>query len=72
MKPGSSKGNLVLETEDGLIVHVKERAVDGAANEALIALLAKHFGVRKMDVSIKSGHTSKRKIVNIDGGPKGT
>ena len=66
-KPGSSKGPLVDVSEDGLVtVYLKERAVDGAANEGLIAALAKHYGVRKSAVTIASGHSSRRKIVDVD------
>jgi len=67
VKPGSAKAPLVEEQEDGsLLVHVKERAVDGAANTGVIAVLAKHFGVSKSKVSIKSGHTARIKRVVID------
>ena len=65
-KPGSSKGPLVEVGEDGLVtVYLKERAVDGAANDGLVAALARHFGVRKAAVTIVSGHSSRRKIVDI-------
>ena len=48
VKPGSTKGPLVETNEDGsLTVFLKQRAVDGAANTALIEVVAKHFGVRK-------------------------
>jgi uncharacterized protein YggU (UPF0235/DUF167 family) len=46
-------------------VHVKERAVDGAANAAVIAALAEHFGVRKRDVTIVRGHSARNKVVDI-------
>ena len=46
VKPGTKKGPLVEVAESGEItVYVRERAVDGAANKAVIELLAKHFGV---------------------------
>lgn len=67
VKPGSSKGPLVESNEGGaLTVFIKERAVDGAANTALIDVLAKHFKVRKADVSIESGFTSRIKRVRIE------
>jgi uncharacterized protein YggU (UPF0235/DUF167 family) len=40
--------------------------VDGKANEELIALLAKHFECRKVDVSIKSGASGRMKLVRIE------
>ncbi len=66
-KPGSRKGPLVEEGPDAVLtVHVKERAVDGAANAAVIAALAAHFGVRKADVRVVSGFSSRLKIVEFD------
>jgi len=43
-------------------------AVDGKANEELIALVAKHFGCRKAAVSIRSGASGRMKLVKIDEG----
>ena len=67
VKPGSTKGPLVEAGEDGkLTVFLKQRAVDGAANTALIEVIAKHFKVRKVDVEIESGFTSRLKRVRVD------
>ena len=71
VKPGSRKGPLVAMDEDAeasLIVYLQERAVDGAANDALVRLLAKHFGVARSAVSIVRGHTSRVKHVRIEHG----
>lgn len=66
-KPGSKKGPLVeVDAEGNLTVFLRERAVDGAANEGLIAVLAQHFDVPKSRVSIVRGHSSRHKIVEID------
>lgn len=67
VKPGSKKGPLVETGADGgLTVFLQERAVDGAANEGLIKLLAKHFGVAKSKIQIESGHTARIKRVSVD------
>lgn len=67
VKPGSTKGPLVEPGEDGtLTVFLKQRAVDGAANTALIEVIAKHFKVRKADVEIEAGFTSRLKRVRVD------
>jgi uncharacterized protein len=42
---------------------------DGKANAAVIALLAKSFGVAKAAVSVVSGATDRRKLVEIRGEP---
>jgi uncharacterized protein YggU (UPF0235/DUF167 family) len=66
VKPGSTKGPLVETNEDGsLTVFLKQRAVDGAANNALIEVVAKHLGVRKSDVEIETGFTSRIKRLRI-------
>jgi uncharacterized protein (TIGR00251 family) len=43
--------------------------VDGAANSALVAFIAKTFGVAKRDVTILSGETGRTKRVAIAGDP---
>jgi len=67
VKPGSKKGPLIEVNDEGLLtIFLQERAVDGAANEALIALLAKHFEVSKSKVQIVSGFTSRVKRIEVD------
>jgi uncharacterized protein (TIGR00251 family) len=41
--------------------------VDGAANEALVAFLAKLLGVARRDVTIVRGETSRLKTVTVRG-----
>jgi uncharacterized protein YggU (UPF0235/DUF167 family) len=66
-KPGSKKGPLIEVNDDGsLTVFLTQRAVDGAANEGLVALLAKHFGVSNSKVTIEAGFTSRIKRINVD------
>ncbi len=61
-----SKRESVTELPDGSYkVEVKAPPVDGAANEAIRELLAEHFGVHKRDVSVVSGATNNKKIVEI-------
>ncbi len=66
VKPGSKKGPLVEVTAEGLTVFIQQRAVDGAANEALIQVLAKHFGTAKSNIEIESGFTSRIKRVKVN------
>ncbi len=67
VKPNSTKGPLVELQDDGsLIVYIRAIAADNQANEALIKLLAKHYGVPKTRVTIVRGQTSRHKIVSID------
>ena len=50
---------------EALEVRVAEAPADGAANEAVIRLLAKAFGVSRSELSIISGETSRHKRVAI-------
>ncbi|MEY4320399.1 MAG: hypothetical protein RLZZ471_340 [Actinomycetota bacterium] len=66
VKPGSKKGPLVELGDDGnLTVFIKERAVDGAANQGLIAALAKYYQVSNSEITIESGFTSRIKRVQV-------
>jgi uncharacterized protein YggU (UPF0235/DUF167 family) len=72
VKPGSRKGPLVEasdhtgERQNDFVVFLRERAVDGQANDALIGVLAKHFGVPKSAVRIVHGHASRAKRLRIE------
>ena len=59
VKPGSRKGSLVEKGADGeLTVYVRQPAVEGKANEAVVRLLAKHLGVAPSRLVLVSGATS--------------
>lgn len=54
------------ENVDGsLKVWLKSKPVDGRANEELIEALAKYYKVKKNDIMILKGHTSRNKVVEI-------
>lgn len=65
VKPGSRRGPLVEASDEGLVVHVRERAVDGAANEGAVRALAAHFGVAPSRVTILRGRSSRVKRVEV-------
>jgi len=60
-KPGVEKTG-----EGEYKVRVSAKPVDGKANADVIEALAEHFGVKKSQVRIVAGLTSKRKTVSID------
>lgn len=68
VKPNSKKGPLVEETDAGLIVYVREPAIDGKANKAVIELLAKYHAVPKGRVSVVRGVTGRIKLIDIEVG----
>ena len=53
---------------DGVLrIRVGAPAVDGAANQALIRLIATDLGVAKRDVRIVAGAGSRQKLIVVDG-----
>lgn len=52
--------------EDGTLkVKLMSPPVDGAANVALIKILAQHFQVKKSQIKIIQGEKSQNKIIEI-------
>ena len=66
-KPNSRKEEVKQIDEVTFEVSVKEPPVKGQANRAIVKALAEHFEVPVSQVIIRAGHTSKNKIVQIDG-----
>jgi len=64
VKPNSKTEELVRE-EDSFIVKVKEPPREGRANQAVIKLLAEHFGVPQSRVRILSGFRSRNKVIEV-------
>ena len=63
-----SSNNRVDGVLDGVLrLRVTAPAADGAANSALVALLADELGVARRDVRIVAGATSRQKLVVVDG-----
>jgi uncharacterized protein (TIGR00251 family) len=65
--PRSSASKVVGEHNGALKVALTAPPVEGAANKALVDLLAKLLGVPKGAVTIVSGETSRNKTVRVDG-----
>ena len=55
----------LLTNEEVYMVRLTAKPVDGQANKVLIAYIADHFDVRKMDVEIVQGGTSRWKVLEI-------
>jgi len=52
-----------------LQVSVTAPPVEGRANDALVQLLAKEWGIARRDFAIIGGHKSRNKIVHVAGEP---
>lgn len=66
VKPNARASTLTQDEQGQWRAQLKAQPIEGKANEELIALVAQHFGLRKSQVSIKRGTTSKLKTVQID------
>ena len=66
VKPNARESSLAQQPDGSWLAKVKAPPVDGKANAAVIALVAKHFGVAKSAVTIKSGAGARLKLVQIE------
>ncbi|MBW4502881.1 MAG: DUF167 domain-containing protein [Scytonema hyalinum WJT4-NPBG1] len=66
VKPNSKIQKIEEQADGSLSVRLKSPPVDGKANEELIKLLAEKFDVPKSHITIKSGLSSRQKLVEID------
>lgn len=67
VQPRAKRDEIAGEHDGAVKIRVQAPPADGAANKALIAFLAKRFGVRKSSVSIEQGTTARDKRVRIRG-----
>ncbi len=67
VQPPASRSEIAGIHGDALKVRLSAPPVDGAANVALVELLADALGVQRRDVRIVSGATWRGKIVEVDG-----
>lgn len=65
--PRASKNEITGIHSDALKVRLTAPPIEGKANEALVAFLAERLGVRKSQVEIVAGATSRRKMIRVTG-----
>jgi uncharacterized protein (TIGR00251 family) len=63
--PGARRSEIVGRHGEAWKVRVKAPPERGAANDAVLELLAKALGVSRGDVRLVSGHGSRDKIVEL-------
>ena len=66
VSPRASKNELLHLSDGSLKARIKAPPVDGKANEVLIELLSKKYGVPKSRIKILRGQFGKNKLVEID------
>ena len=67
VQPRASRSEVCGMHGDALKVRLAAPPVYGAANEALVALLAEELDVARRSVRIVSGEASRSKTVQVDG-----
>ncbi len=61
----SAKSNSIEFLEEFIKIRIKEKAIEGKANKAIIEYLSELFKISKRRIEITSGLTSKLKTVQI-------
>jgi uncharacterized protein len=67
VQPRATRSEIVGLHGAALKVRLQAPPVDGAANEALVALLAERLGVARRSVRVVAGASSRAKTVEVDG-----
>ncbi len=66
VKPHSPNPRIEPFGDNNFLVYVSSEAEKNEANIELIKMLSKHFGVPWKNIQIKSGLTSKNKLVEVN------
>jgi hypothetical protein len=67
IQPGAKKTEFAGLHGDALKIRLAAPPVDGKANEALVKFLAEVLHLPKSAVTLKSGQTSRRKVLEVSG-----
>jgi uncharacterized protein len=67
IQPGAKKTEFAGLHGDALKIRLAAPPVDGKANEALLKFLAEVLHLPKSAVILKSGQTSRRKVLEVSG-----
>ena len=72
IQPGAKKTEVIGLHGDALKIRLAAPPVDGKANAALIEFVADRLGLSKSAVCLKSGQTSRRKVLELMAAPADT
>lgn len=67
IQPGAKKTEFAGLHGDALKIRLAAPPVDGKANEALVKFIAETLKLPKSAVNLKSGQTSRRKVLEVTG-----
>jgi uncharacterized protein YggU (UPF0235/DUF167 family) len=66
VKPGVFKDEIKIDTEGLITIRIKEKPIEGAANSYLIDFLAKEWNLRKSDITLEKGLSSRFKKILLN------
>jgi len=67
VQPKASKNEIVGLHGDALKIRLTSPPVDGKANKALVAFIARTLSVPKRQVTLQSGQQNRNKVLKIEG-----
>jgi uncharacterized protein YggU (UPF0235/DUF167 family) len=67
VRPGCRVESIEERPDGPLLVKVRAPAREGQANDAVIAAVARHFGVPRSSVRVLRGHAGRSKILELPG-----
>jgi uncharacterized protein len=67
LQPRARRDEIVGERAGSVVMRVTAPPVDGKANAALCALIARAAGVAPSRVQVVRGHTARDKLVRVEG-----
>ncbi len=70
VEPRSSRSEVIGMHGGSLKVKLTSPPVEGRANKELIEVLAKKYDLKKRDIEIVAGHSSKTKLVRLPSVPE--
>ncbi|MGK7914337.1 MAG: DUF167 domain-containing protein [Prochloraceae cyanobacterium] len=65
VKPNSKQQKIEESADGSFLVRLKSPPIDGKANKELLELIAKKFHISRSQITIKSGLSSKNKLIEI-------
>ena len=66
IKPGAFKDEIIIDGDDNWIIKIKDKPIDGVANDYLIKFLAKQFNRSKSEIIIEKGLSSRIKKIRLN------
>jgi hypothetical protein len=65
VKPGAAKSEVFINQKNELVIKLRAKPIDGEANEALIEFLSQQWKLRKSEIELIKGNTSRTKKLRL-------